>query len=127
VVVVFAGLSMWLDFGAPVSLWGLLAVLAAAVGLHLVLSCGSSIPGGGDKWFPGWAGPAVGAYFGLLTAFSVSGKNGQPLTVGLVVACVAGGLIVGGIMWLLDLIRRAPRADAREPASRDAAVEWDQT
>ena len=31
VAVVFAGLSMWLDFGAPVSLWGMLCVLAAAV------------------------------------------------------------------------------------------------
>ena len=127
VAVVFAGLSMWLDFGAPVSLWGMLCVLAAAGGLHLVLSRGRSIGGGGDKWFPGWAGPVVGAYFGLLIAFSLSWKTGRPLTLGWVVGCVGGGVVVGGIMWLLDLIRPAPRTGARDPAPRDAAVEWDQT
>jgi hypothetical protein len=103
----------------------MLSVLAAAGGLHLVLSLGRGE--GSDKWFPGWAGPIVGAYFGLLTAFSASWKTGQPLTAGWAVACAGGGLIIGGIMWLLDLIRPASRTDARNPAPRDAAVEWDQT
>ena len=123
--VALGGLFIWHDFGAPVSLGGMLAVLAAGVSLHLVLSLGRGE--GGDKWFPGWAGPVLGAYLGLLTSCAVSWKAGQPLTAGWLVACAVGGLAIGGIMWLLDLIRPASRTDARNPAPRDAAVEWDQT
>jgi hypothetical protein len=123
--IVLGGLFIWHDFGAPVSLWGLLSVLGAGVGLHLVLSLGRGE--GGGKWFPGWAGPVVGAYFGLVTAVAVCWRNAQPLTAGWVVVCVGGGLVVGGILWLLDLIRPARKTDARDPAPGGAAVEWDQT
>jgi hypothetical protein len=122
---VLGGLFIWHDFGAPVSLWGMLAVLAAGVSLHLVLSLGRGE--GRDKWFPGWAGPVLGVYFGLLIAFSISWRTGQPLSAGLVVGCAAGGLVIGGIMWLLDLIRAAGKTDARDPAPGGAAVEWDPT
>ena len=112
--VVLGGLFTWHDFGAPVSLWGMLAVLAAGVSLHLVLSLGRGE--GGNKWFPGWAGPLVGVYLGVLIASSTSWKTGQPLTAGWLVACAAGGLVIGAIMWLLDLIRPARQTDARDPA-----------
>jgi hypothetical protein len=123
--VVLGGLFIWHDFGAPVSLWGLLAVLAAGVSLHLVLSLGRGE--GGDKWFPGCAGPVLGTYLGVLIAFAGSWRNGQPLTAGWLVACAAGGSVIGGIMWLLDLIRPARKADARGPAPGGAAVAWDRT
>jgi hypothetical protein len=122
---VLGGLFIWHDFGAPVSLWGMLTVLAAGVSLHLVLSFGRGE--GENKWFPGWAGPLVGVYLGVLIAFSISWKAGQPLTVGWAVACAVGGLVIGGIMWLLDLMRPARKTDARDAAPRDATVEWDQT
>jgi hypothetical protein len=120
---VLGGLFIWHDFGAPVSFEGMLAVLAAGVSLHLVLSLGTGE--GGGKWFPGWAGPVVGAYFGLLIAFAVSWRNGLPLTVGLVLVCTICGVVVGGIMWLLDLLRPARKTDARDSGPKDAAVEWD--
>jgi hypothetical protein len=69
----------------------------------------------------------VVAYLGVLIAFAISWKAGQPLTAGLVVGCAGGGLVIGGIMWLLDLIRPARKTDARGPAAGGAAVEWDQT
>ncbi len=119
------GLFTWYDFGAPVSLGGLLAVLAAGVSLHLVLSLGRGE--GGDKWFPGWAGPLVGGYLGVLMAYAISWRAGQPLTPGWAAACAVGGLVIGGIMWLLDLVRSACKTDARNAASGDAAAEWDQT
>ncbi len=122
---VVGGLFIWHDFGAPVSWWGMLAVLAAGVSLHLVLSLGRGE--GGEKWFPGWAGPVVGAYLGVLIAFAISWKAGQPLTVGLVVGYAVGGLVIGGIMWLLDLIRPARKMGARDPATGGATVEWGQT
>jgi hypothetical protein len=119
--VVLGGLFTWHDFGAPVSLGGLLAALAAGVSLHLVMSLGRGE--GREKWFPGWAGPLLGAYLGLLTAFSASWRAGQPLMVGWLAACAVGGSAIGGIMWLLDLIRRVGKTGAREAAPGDAAVE----
>jgi hypothetical protein len=122
---VLGGLFIWHDFGAPVSLWGMLAVLAAGVSLHLVLSLGRGE--GAEKWFPGWAGPVLGVYLGVLIAFAISWRTGQPLTAGWLVGCAAGGLVIGGIMWLLDLIRPARKIDARDPDPGGAAVGWDQT
>jgi hypothetical protein len=103
----------------------MLAVLVAGVSLHLVMCLGRGE--GGHKWFPGWAGPVVGVYLGVLVAFAISWKVGQPLTFGYVVVCAVGGLVLGGIMWLLDLIRPARKTDARDAAPRDAAAEWDRT
>ena len=123
--VLLGGLFTWHDFGAPVSLWGLLAVLAAGVSLHLVMSLGRGE--GGQKSFPGWAGPVVGTYLGGLTAFALSWKTGQPLTAGWLVACASGGLVLGGIMWLLDLIRPARKTDARDLVAGSAAAERGQT
>jgi hypothetical protein len=122
---VLGGLFTWHDFGAPVSWGGVLAVLVAGVSLHLVLSLGRGE--GGDKWFPGWAGPVVGVYLGVLIAFSISWRAGQPLTVGFVVPCAVGGLVIGAFMWLLDLIRPARKTDARDATPSDAAAEWDKT
>jgi hypothetical protein len=115
--VMLGGLFTWHDFGAPVSLLGMLAVLAAGVSLHLVVSFGKGE--GRGKWFPGWAGPLVGVHLGVLIAFAASWRTGQPLTAGWLVACALGGLVIGGIMWLLDLIRAATNTGARDPAPCD--------
>jgi hypothetical protein len=66
-------------------------------------------------------------YLGVLIAFALSWKTGQPLTAWWLVACAAGGFVIGGIMWLLDLIRPGRQTDALDPAPGGATAERDQT